>query len=133
MTNSLGLDLEEAAAQFATAQASRQRQTGGIFGAIGSAVGALSPVLTHAVIGARQMVEAMYGWNKQHVGEEMSRYYERRLTGTTEGYNGMFPPMIEVGDCVALLAGGKTTFVLRRKSEHWRIVCGCFIYGMMNG
>jgi hypothetical protein len=31
MTNSPGTDLEEAAAQLATAQASRQRQTGGIF------------------------------------------------------------------------------------------------------
>jgi hypothetical protein len=38
----------------------------------------------------------------------MSRYYERRLVGTAEGYKGIFPPMIDVGDYVALLAGGKT-------------------------
>ena len=133
MTNPPDADLEEAAAQLAIAQATRERQTGGIFGAIGNVVGTLSTVSRHAVMGARQMVETMYGWNEQHAGVDLPRCYERRLARTAGGYMGIFPPMIEVGDYVVLLAGGKKPFVVRGKGERWQIVSGCFIYGMMNG
>jgi Heterokaryon incompatibility protein (HET) len=58
----------------------------------------------------------------------------RRLARTAKGHLSLVPERAEVGDDVALLAGGKVPFIIRRKEEHqWRLIGDVYVYGIMKG
>jgi hypothetical protein len=62
---------------------------------------------------------------------EMTRF--RRLTITTQGYIGLVPIEAEVGDCLCILFGGQTPYVLRQVDQHWLLIGDCYIHVIMNG
>ncbi|KAH7086800.1 heterokaryon incompatibility protein-domain-containing protein [Paraphoma chrysanthemicola] len=59
----------------------------------------------------------------------------RALFVTQKGYIGLAPWNARVGDAVYVLKGGKTPFILRRKSvgEEFSLVGECYVYGIMGG
>ncbi|KAJ8120483.1 hypothetical protein ONZ43_g2817 [Nemania bipapillata] len=60
--------------------------------------------------------------------------YNQRLAKTSKGYLALVPHGTEIGDEVALLAGGKSPFVLRRDDdEKWKLIGDCYIEGLMHG
>jgi hypothetical protein len=56
----------------------------------------------------------------------------RRIFRTVKGYYGLGPPLIENGDIVCVLFGGKTPFCLRRIDRHYELVGECYVFGLMN-
>jgi hypothetical protein len=59
--------------------------------------------------------------------------YSTPLCITAKGYLAAVPYTTEVGDCIALLAGGRLPFVLRSTGDHYRLVGPCYVHGIMNG
>ncbi|KAF2491138.1 hypothetical protein BU16DRAFT_566051 [Lophium mytilinum] len=68
--------------------------------------------------------------------------HRRRLFITEEGYMGLGPEALEVGDRVAILLGGETPFVLRTAfqdyeyhgaSSQYQLVGECYVRDMMSG
>jgi hypothetical protein len=58
----------------------------------------------------------------------------RRLCTTGKGYLGIFPASSRSGDSIVLLSGGKTPYVIRKKTNNrWRFVGECYIHGYMKG
>ncbi|PMD43910.1 HET-domain-containing protein [Hyaloscypha variabilis F] len=54
--------------------------------------------------------------------------------GTTKnGYLAAVPYTTEVGDFIALLAGGRLPFILRPTGDHYCFVGPCYVHGIMNG
>jgi hypothetical protein len=39
----------------------------------------------------------------------------------------------EIGDCIAVLAGGRGPFVIRRTGGYYRLISPCYVHGIMNG
>ncbi|KAK7429583.1 hypothetical protein QQZ08_003963 [Neonectria magnoliae] len=68
-----------------------------------------------------------------HEATLVARY--RRFAVTTGGLFLIGPDMMEPGDVVAVLYGGKTPFVLRQRAEGdgWTLVGECYVHGLMNG
>ncbi|EJT76719.1 hypothetical protein GGTG_06635 [Gaeumannomyces tritici R3-111a-1] len=60
---------------------------------------------------------------------------ERKFARTTKGYYVMGPGVMEKGDVVCVLFGGKMPFCLRPLlgSQHYLLVGECYIHGLMNG
>ena len=56
----------------------------------------------------------------------------RRVFRTANGYYGLGPPLIENGDLVCVLFGGKTPFCLRPIDGHHELVGECYVFGLMN-
>jgi hypothetical protein len=55
------------------------------------------------------------------------------LCTTSNGYLAAVPYTTEIGDCIAILAGGGHPFVLRPTGDHYRLVGPCYVHGIMNG
>jgi hypothetical protein len=55
------------------------------------------------------------------------------LCVTASGYLAAVPCTIEVGDCIAILAGGRLPFVLRPTGDHYCLIGPCYVHGIMNG
>ncbi|KAJ9150553.1 HET-domain-containing protein [Coniochaeta hoffmannii] len=61
-------------------------------------------------------------------------YYRRRLFRTRNGYFGITAQSLHQGDCVWILAGADTPFVLSKVQENtWRVVGEAYVLGIMNG
>ena len=60
---------------------------------------------------------------------------DRRLARTESGKLCLAPARTEVGDCVALLKGGRTPFILRAVAaeEEYTLVGEAYVHGMMYG
>jgi hypothetical protein len=52
---------------------------------------------------------------------------------TASGYLAAVPCTSEVGDCIALLAGGRVPFVLRPIGGHYSFIGPCYVHGIMKG
>ena len=63
----------------------------------------------------------------------LSRATERRLARTHEGYLALVPESAQVGDCIALLPGGMTPYVIRANGLQWELVGGSYVHGIMFG
>ena len=57
----------------------------------------------------------------------------RKFCVTQRGHMGQVPVEAHPGDCIALLYGSHTPFVLRRRGNAWQVVADCYIHGIMNG
>jgi hypothetical protein len=59
----------------------------------------------------------------------------RKFCVTENGYIGLVPPKSLLGDCVVIISGVKTPFVLRRLETLpiYKIVGECYIHGIMDG
>ena len=55
------------------------------------------------------------------------------LCATASGYLAAVPYTTEVGDRIAILAGGKVPFVLRPTGDHYCFIGSCYVHGIMNG
>jgi hypothetical protein len=52
---------------------------------------------------------------------------------TSKGFLASVPYTTEVGDCIAVLAGGRVPFVLRRTADYYRLIGPCYVHGIMEG
>jgi hypothetical protein len=55
------------------------------------------------------------------------------LCTTTKGYLASVPHTAQTGDCIAVLTGGETPFVLRPTGDHYRFIGLCYVHGIMDG
>lgn len=60
-------------------------------------------------------------------------YVTSPLCTTASGYIAAVPYTTEVGDYIAILAGGKFPFVLRPIGDHYCFIGPCYVHGIMNG
>ena len=60
-------------------------------------------------------------------------YSTNPLCTTAKGYLAAVPLTTKVGDCIAVLAGGRVPFVLRPTGDHYRLVGPCYVHGIMEG
>lgn len=58
---------------------------------------------------------------------------ERSFFVTAKGYMGLGPYGGQVGDKVCILLGSHLPLVIRSAGDHYLVVGGCYVYGMMNG
>lgn len=70
-----------------------------------------------------------YKWS--HEATLVARY--RRLGVTESGYYLLGPDIMQAGDVVVVLHGGRTPFVLRPKDGGWTLLGECYMHGMMDG
>jgi hypothetical protein len=73
-----------------------------------------------------------------HVEEDWSRlgqgaYKGRVFARTRKGYFLVGPPVVEAGDVICVLLGGKLPFCLRPVGAHHMLVGECYVYGLMKG
>ncbi|KAH7309637.1 heterokaryon incompatibility protein-domain-containing protein [Stachybotrys elegans] len=63
--------------------------------------------------------------------------YGRRLFSTKKGYAGLGPNSTKAGDCVVLLNGGRTAYILRPRSKKepvtYQFLGEAYVHGVMNG
>lgn len=63
----------------------------------------------------------------------------RRMFVTAQGYLGLGPGSMKVGDSIAILSGGSTPFMLREDhtlstgQQAWSLVGDCYVHGWMDG
>jgi hypothetical protein len=69
---------------------------------------------------------------KQNLFDERIKW-PTPLCITAKGYLAAVPFVAKVGDCIAVLAGGRLPFVLRPTGDHYRLVGPCYVHGIMNG
>ena len=55
------------------------------------------------------------------------------LCTTEKGYLAAVPDTTEIGDCIAVLAGGDFPFILRPTGDHYCLVGPCYVHGIMSG
>jgi hypothetical protein len=55
------------------------------------------------------------------------------LCTTEKGYLAAVPDTTEVGDCIAVLAGGDFPFILRPTGDHYCLIGPCYVHGIMSG
>ncbi|KAH8904112.1 hypothetical protein BR93DRAFT_985429 [Coniochaeta sp. PMI_546] len=61
-------------------------------------------------------------------------YYGRRMFRTQKGLFGITAQSLHRGDCVWILAGADTPFVLSKlHDDDWRVVGEAYVFGIMNG
>lgn len=48
-------------------------------------------------------------------------------------YVGLGPDLIQEGDIVAILYGGRVPYILRPEGDHYLLVGEAYVYGIMNG
>lgn len=70
-----------------------------------------------------------YKWS--HEATLVARY--RRFGVTERGYYLLGPDVMQQGDVVAVLYGGKVPFVLRPEGGRWKLLGECYMHGMMSG
>lgn len=70
-----------------------------------------------------------------HEASLVTRY--RRFAVSANGYYVLGPDVMQEGDVVAVLFGGRTPFLLRRREDEdgggWTLVGECYVHGMMAG
>ncbi|KAF4977721.1 hypothetical protein FZEAL_5815 [Fusarium zealandicum] len=67
-----------------------------------------------------------------HEATLVTRY--RAFAVTAGGYFVLGPDVMELGDVVAVLYGGRTPFLLRKmENSRWMLVGECYVHGLMNG
>ena len=52
---------------------------------------------------------------------------------TKRGFLAAVPRLTVSGDCIVLLSGGRTPFILRQNGDHYRLIGCCYVHGIMNG
>ena len=57
----------------------------------------------------------------------------RKMFQTKAGYLGLGPRMLQQGDLVFILFGGKTPYLLRPNGTGYKLVGECYVDGMMRG
>lgn len=73
------------------------------------------------------------GWDESHAEiVQMSCLYHSFFV-TEKGYLGLGPGLTEVEDQVCVLFGSKKLFILRKASDHFRLIRESYNYGIMNG
>lgn len=97
-----------------------------------------------------ELVHSFRGWYRvlmsfdtlEVIEEEMRSQHESflrivsdssPLCTTASGYLAAVPYITEVGDCIALLSGGRFPFVLRPIGDHYCLIGPCYVHGIMNG
>ncbi len=60
-----------------------------------------------------------------------SQCWNRRIFVTAQGYVGLGPQALRVGDSVYVLCGGYTPFILRPKEDHYQVVGAAYVDGLM--
>ncbi|KAJ3518005.1 hypothetical protein NM208_g14622 [Fusarium decemcellulare] len=72
------------------------------------------------------------GFKWSHEATLVTRY--RGFVLTAGGYFVIGPDIMQPGDVVAVLYGGRTPFILRRRQDGtWMLVGECYVHGLMNG
>ncbi|KAK7229132.1 hypothetical protein V2G26_001302 [Clonostachys chloroleuca] len=66
-----------------------------------------------------------------HEATLVTRY--RRFAISSEGYYVLGSDMMEKGDVIVVLYGGRTPFVLRPQGDTWALLGECYAHGLMNG
>ncbi|KAF4208798.1 hypothetical protein CNMCM8927_008747 [Aspergillus lentulus] len=67
-------------------------------------------------------------WGSLEARMEMSKHI---LIKTEQGYFGLAPPSVQIGDTVALLAACSHPWYLRRQDQHYTIVGKAWVHGLM--
>lgn len=57
----------------------------------------------------------------------------RKLVRTSRGYISLVPGLTMPGDTIAILEGGDTPFVIRRRDADWELIGECYVHGVMSG
>lgn len=73
------------------------------------------------------------GWNAAHADTVQEKCSYRRFFITNQGYLGLGAAQTEVEDQVCVLFGGKTPFMLRKVSGHFKLIGESYIHGIMDG
>jgi hypothetical protein len=80
-------------------------------------------LLTRAADGDR------YKWTRAANGASSHRAFAR----TTQGYYVLGPKVMETGDLICVLYGGKMPFCLRPWEDHFLLSGECYVHGLMDG
>ncbi|KAH7405911.1 heterokaryon incompatibility protein-domain-containing protein [Phaeosphaeria sp. MPI-PUGE-AT-0046c] len=59
--------------------------------------------------------------------------YHKTFLITRDGYMGTCPRWARAGDLVALIAGLKTAFIVRKEGKHYQLVGPAYVHGVMHG
>ncbi|KAF6528934.1 hypothetical protein HZS61_000246 [Fusarium oxysporum f. sp. conglutinans] len=87
--------------------------------------GAVSPEI-------QELAQTGDGFKWSHEATLVTRY--RGFAITFGGWFVVGPDIMQAGDMVVVLYGGRTPFLLRRKDDGtWILVGECYVHGMMNG
>ena len=86
--------------------------------------GDVSPALREVAAGGDH-----FKWSRAANGASSHRVFAR----TAKGYYVLGPRVLEVGDVVCVLLGGKMPFCLRPWGTHYLLVGECYVHGLMNG
>ncbi|KAF5598431.1 heterokaryon incompatibility het-6 [Fusarium pseudocircinatum] len=87
--------------------------------------GAVSPEI-------QELAQMGDGFKWSHEATLVTRY--RGFAITFGGWFVVGPDIMQAGDVVVVLYGGRTPFLLRRKDDGtWILVGECYVHGMMNG
>ena len=70
-----------------------------------------------------------FKWSRAANGASTNRKFAR----TAKGYFVLGPKVLEVGDVVCVLFGGKMPFCLRPWGRHYLLVGECYVHGLMGG
>lgn len=70
-----------------------------------------------------------FKWSRAANGASTHRVFAR----TAKGYFVLGPRVLEVGDVVCVLFGGKMPFCLRPWGHHYLLVGECYVHGLMGG
>jgi hypothetical protein len=70
-----------------------------------------------------------YKWSRAANGASSHRVFAR----TAKGYFVLGPKVLEAGDVVCILFGGKMPFCLRPWGQHYLLVGECYVHGLMDG
>ena len=92
------------------------------------AVGAIAPELFELA----KEAEHRHGkeeWSRSTNGASKNRKFAR----TKDGYYVLGPAVMEVGDVLCVLFGGKMPFCLRKVGDRYLLVGECYAYGLMKG
>jgi hypothetical protein len=57
----------------------------------------------------------------------------RRLIKTQNGYIGLAPNAVVVGDKIGIFRGGKAPLIIREQGTCWELVGDSYIHGIMHG
>jgi hypothetical protein len=60
-------------------------------------------------------------------------FNRRSAFSTAQGLVGMCPLLVKPSDMVVILFGGRTPYILRKTSDHYRLISDCYVYGIMDG
>ncbi|KAL7625002.1 hypothetical protein AAE478_004216 [Parahypoxylon ruwenzoriense] len=83
---------------------------------------------------ARELSIRVLGAERPTVKDDfVSMSYGRSMFVSKDGYIGLGPSGIHVGDCLAFLEGGRAPYVLRRRDIYYELVGDCYIHGVMQG